>query len=137
MSKKLKLWEGEIYFTKLNPQYYEIKYRLQSYDNGRFDIKLNNFIFYHEFEFQGFSRGRSSVTADFISLDKSLEVSMFVSDLSEVINLYIGLKVLKGYFCFVKKGANYGIKYLGDKPPDSNLMVGEFDLDKYIGVGNE
>jgi hypothetical protein len=62
---------------------------------------------------------------------------MFVSDLSDVINLYIGLKVLKGYFCFVKKGANYGIKYLGDNPPDSNLMVGEFDLDKYIGVGNE
>lgn len=129
MSKKLKLWEDRVSFSKG----YRAKYKLDSYGSNSQCDKILNHIFYHEFEFQGFSRGRSSVTADFISLDKSLEVSMFVSDFSEVINLYIGLKVLKGYFCFVKKGVNYGIKYLGDNLPDSNLMVREFDLDKYIG----
>lgn len=133
MSKKLKLWEGRVSFSKG----YKTKYRLDSYDSSPQCAKIINHIFYHEFEFQGFSRGRSSVTADYISLDKSLEASMFVSDLREVINLCIGLKVLKGYFCFVKKGANYGIKYLGDTPPESNLMIGEFDLDKYLGVDNE
>lgn len=133
MSKKIKLWDGRISFKKG----YDTKYELNTYEHSAHCAKMINYIFYHEFEFESFARGRSSVTAEYVSLDKSLAVSMFIKDVGDIINQDISLKTLKGYFCFTKKGANYGIKYLGKEIPESNLMVGEFDLDKWLGVDNE
>ena len=86
MSKKLKLWEGRVSFEKG----YDTKYKLNTFDYSSQSAKIINYIFYHELEFQDFERGRSSVVANFISLDKSLRVSMFISDVGEVINRNIG-----------------------------------------------
>ena len=132
MSKKLKLWEGEVGFVK---DYYSstLDYRLETYQGyqSNANIKLNNCIFYGEFKFIGFERGRSSATALYHSLDESLGVEMFLNDLGEVIKEGFQPNPLQGYFCFQKRGANYGIKYLGTEIPESNLEVGELKLESF------
>lgn len=128
MSSKLKLWEGEVVLIRRS-HLWDTKYALNTYDRDRCEIRLKNCIFYQEFEFKNFGRGRSSVTAEYISLDKVLEVSMFISNVGELIKSNTSLKVLKGYFCFVKKGANIGITYLGENIPESNLEVNNLNLE--------
>lgn len=129
MSTKLKLWRGEVTFRESFFQSY-CKYILETYQS-KSPLRLSNCIFYGEFSFKNFSRGRSSATAVYQALDKSLEVEMFLKDLGEVIKEGFQPNPLKGYFCFQKRGANYGIKYLGLEAPESNLEIRELDLSRF------
>ena len=136
-TKKEKLYQGNIPIT-----WYEGHqlYILESYDFRRQPSTIKNFIFKDTFKFEGFSRGRSSATGDFTNEDNTLSSSMFLSNVSDVI--LVGgcdLTNLSGFFCMCKKGANYGLKYLGDTLPEdcgldfvenhieyiSNLVEGE------------
>ena len=114
--KKEKLYQGNIPIT-----WYEGHqlYILESYDYRIQPYAIKNFIFKDTFKFEGFSRGRSSATADFTNEDKTLSSSMFLSNVSDVILLGgCDLTNLSGYFTMCKKGANYGLKYLGDTLPE-------------------
>ena len=118
--KKEKLYQGNIPIT-----WYEGHqlYILESYDSRRQSSTIKNFIFKDTFKFEGFARGRSSATAEFTNKAKNLSSSMFLSNVSDVILLGgCDLTSLSGYFCMCKKGANYGLKYLGNTlPEDSGL----------------
>ena len=115
-TKKEKLYQGTIPISYSN--YYQ-HYSLDSY-NGRYEAPpYKNFIFKDTFKFEGFSRGRSSATADFTNEAENLSSSMFLSNVSDVILLGgCDLLNLSGYFTMCKKGANYGLKYLGETLPD-------------------
>ncbi len=114
--KKEKLYLGNIpiYYNE-----YDKQYILESYHLRWQQPTHKNFIFKDTFKFGGFSRGRSSVTAEFTNEDKTLSSSMFLSNVSDVILLGgCDLTNLSGYFCMCKKGSNYGLKYLGDTLPE-------------------
>lgn len=115
-NKKEKLYQGNIPIT-----WYEGHqlYILESYDYRIQPYTIKNFIFKDTFKFEVFARGRSSATAEFTNEDKTLSSSMFLSNVSDVILLGgCDLTNLSGYFCMCKKGANYGLKYLGDTLPE-------------------
>lgn len=115
-TKKEKLYQGTIPISYSN---YDNCYVLESYDSRSKPSPYKNFIFKDTFKFEGFSRGRSSATADFTNEDKTLSSSMFLSNVSDVILLGgCDLTNLSGYFTMCKKGANYGLKYLGDTLPE-------------------
>lgn len=118
--KKEKLYQGNI-----PVDWYEgyKQYILESYDSRRQPSTVKNFIFKDIFKFEGFSRGRSSATADFTNEAENLSGSMFLSNVSDVILLGgYDLTNLSGFFTMCKKGSNYGLKYLGDTlPEDSGL----------------
>lgn len=59
----------------------------------------------------GFSRGRSSVTFQWID-DNNNKYPMFVKDLDELLRQDIGTSNIHAIFTYVKRGANYGIKFL-------------------------
>lgn len=61
--------------------------------------------------FDGFSRGRSSVKAHFVSETTGRKYEMFVSDLGDAIRAD-GLHNARidGKFTFTKRGQNYGVK---------------------------
>ena len=114
--KKEKLYQGNIPIT-----WYEGHqlYILESYDYRIQPYTIKNFIFKDTFKFKSFSRGRSSATADFTNRDNTLASSMFLSNVSDVILLGgCDLLNLSGYFTVCKKGANYGLKYLGETLPE-------------------
>ena len=119
-TKKEKLYQGNIPIT-----WYEGHqlYILESYDSRRQPSTIKNFIFKDTFKFEGFARGRSSATAEFTNEDGTLSSSMFLSNVSDVILLGgCDLINLSGFFTMCKKGANYGLKYLGGTlPEDSGL----------------
>ena len=115
-TKKEKLYQGNIPISFSD---YQQKYILKSYDSRRQPSTIKNFIFKDTFKFEGFSRGRSSATADFTNEAENLSSSMFLSNVSDVILLGgCDLINLSGYFCMCKKGSNYGLKYLGDTLPE-------------------
>ena len=114
--KKEKLYQGNIPISFSN---YQQKYILESYVLRTSTPIYKNFIFKDTFKFEGFSRGRSSATGDFTNEAKNLSSSMFLSNVSDVILLGgCDLLNLSGYFTMCKKGANYGLKYLGETLPE-------------------
>ena len=118
--KKEKLYQGNIPISFSD---YQQKYILESYVLRTSTPPYKNFIFKDTFKFKGFERGRSSVVGIFRNEDETLSSSMFLSNVSDVILLGgCDLTNLSGYFTMCKKGANYGLKYLGDTlPEDSGL----------------
>ena len=117
-NKKEKLYQGTI------PIYYngyDKYFILESY-NGSYEAPpYKNFIFKDTFKFKGFERGISSAVGIFRSEDGTLSSSMFLSNISDVILLGgCDLTNLSGYFTMCKKGANYGLKYLGDTLPEDS-----------------
>lgn len=84
-------------------QMYMDKYNLHWKDNYEFEDTL---------KYSGFSRRTSSCNVQFKSINDNKEYTMFMKELDDCIfNLVEGK--LKGRFTFVKRGENYGIKYLG------------------------
>lgn len=63
--------------------------------------------------FKRFERGRSAAHAIYVKYDDpSWEVTMFLSDLEDVIaSAFVPLH-LTGHFEFVKRGQNYGVKLI-------------------------
>lgn len=84
----------------------------EKYNNGKWEWK-ENCVFADDLKFDGFYRGRSSAGATFISLNDGKEYNVFLKDLAEIIksdDLRSG--VIHGQFTFVKRGQNYGLRWV-------------------------
>ena len=81
---------------------YMDKYNLHWKDNYEFEDTL---------KYSGFSRGTSSCTVQFTSINDGKEYTMFMKELDSCIDKLVDGK-LTGKFTFCKRGENYGIKLL-------------------------
>lgn len=61
--------------------------------------------------YQGFGRGRSSVTFYWLD-DDGNRYPMFIKDVDELLKQDLGASSIHAVFKYVKRGANYGIKFL-------------------------
>lgn len=61
--------------------------------------------------YDGYSRGRSSIKFDFTDSDGK-KFSMFAIDLDAMIKQGVPIKEAHGVFEFVKRGQNYGIRFV-------------------------
>lgn len=96
--------------------YYELegKYVYAGYP-GHTSKEADNFIFKDTLLFTRFSRGRSSVKAEYVSSVTGNEYEMFLSDFEDVLlNNEQSPKSITGEFCFRKAGANFGVVMLED-----------------------
>lgn len=74
---------------------------------------IDNHIFEATLRVGEVSRGRSSVK--FSMWDDDVEYEMFAKGFSEMVKTATIIKgMVTGKWCYVKRGANYGIEYLGD-----------------------
>lgn len=61
--------------------------------------------------YKGYGRGRSAVTFYWID-QNGYSYPMFIKDFDELVKLNIGTSEIHGTFTYIKRGANYGIKFL-------------------------
>ena len=61
--------------------------------------------------YQGYGRGRSAVTFYWVD-DDGHKYPMFIKDVDELLQQDIGASSIHAIFTYVKRGANYGIKFL-------------------------
>ena len=61
--------------------------------------------------YQGYGRGRSAVTFYWVD-DDGHKYPMFIKDVDELLRQDIGTSSSHAIFTYVKRGANYGIKFL-------------------------
>ena len=61
--------------------------------------------------YKGFSRGRSAVTFYWVD-DDGHKYPMFIKDVDELLRQDIGASSIHAIFTYVKRGDNYGIKFL-------------------------
>ena len=61
--------------------------------------------------YQGYGRGRSAVTFYWAD-DDGHKYPMFIKDVDELLRQDIGTSSIHAIFTYVKRGANYGIKFL-------------------------
>ena len=91
----------------------------EKYNNGKWVWK-ENYVFVDDLIFDGFHRGCSSAGATFVSLNDGKNYNVFLKDLAEIIcisNLRLG--IVHGHFTFVKRGWNYGLRYITEKEKDN------------------
>ena len=86
----------------------------EKYNNGKWVWK-ENYVFDDDLKFDGFYRGCSSAGAIFKSLNDGKEYNVFLKDLADIIKLD-GFRsgIIHGQFTFVKRGQNYGLRYVED-----------------------
>ena len=87
-----------------------------------FDIKgfKNGIFFGSNFKFMNESRGRSSVKFNYL-VDDILKVEFFISDIADMIHANdFMMNNFEGFFTFVKKGQNYGIKMISHEYMKAN-----------------
>lgn len=61
--------------------------------------------------YDGYGRGRSSVTFYWFD-DSGFRYPMFIKDMDALIKLGIGNSDIHAIFTYIKRGSNYGIKFL-------------------------
>ena len=61
--------------------------------------------------YEGFGRGRSAVTFYWVD-DDGHKYPMFIKDVDELLRQDIGASSIHAIFTYVKRGSNYGIKFL-------------------------
>ena len=61
--------------------------------------------------YEGFGRGRSAVTFYWVD-DDGHKYPMFIKDVDELLRQDIGASSIHAIFTYVKRGDNYGIKFL-------------------------
>ena len=61
--------------------------------------------------YKGYGRGRSAVTFYWVD-DDGHKYPMFIKDVDELLRQDIGASSIHAIFTYVKRGANYGIKFL-------------------------
>ena len=72
--------------------------------------------FVDTYQITGYSRGRSAAYFNLVSKATGMKCSMFLTDMTDILTtVNINKGKIKGRWIFVKRGQNYGIKYLGDK----------------------
>lgn len=61
--------------------------------------------------YNGYGRGRSAVTF-YWKDDEGHQYPMFIKDVDELLRQDMGVSSVHGIFTYVKRGANYGIRFL-------------------------
>lgn len=61
--------------------------------------------------YDGYGRGRSAITF-YWKDDNGYKYPMFIKDVDELLRQDMGTSSVRGIFTYVKRGANYGIKFL-------------------------
>ena len=87
------------------------------YPNGYSQCKdwREPFEFEANLEFQGYRRGRSAAYFEFKDLKSNLLYTVFLTDFEAIVQHMVCGKV-KGYYEFIKRGQNYGIRLKPTKP---------------------
>ncbi len=110
---KGKIYEGKIPIRRNSDGTIQ---QLDWYQDGGWwakDVELvDNYIFEDTLRYKTYGKGRSAVTFYFES-DKGDKYTMFISDFDDILQNKGEIWNLDGRFTFCKKGANFGIKYLG------------------------
>lgn len=75
---------------------------------------MKNHEFVDTLVYDGYTRGRSSVKIRFVRNSTNTIVEMFMTDFDDMMEK-VGLNIhsVTGRFEFVKRGINYGVKFLG------------------------
>ena len=85
--------------------------------NGEEVVKVSNEVWKPNKEveltlhYKGYGRGRSAVTFYWVD-DDGHKYPMFIKDVDELLRQDIGTSSIHAIFTYVKRGANYGIKFL-------------------------
>lgn len=75
-----------------------------------FDMR-DNHVFQDTLVFKEYGRGRSSITFTMKRQSAGTTVSVFVSDFADMLPFMVNGQIT-GKFTFVKKGSNFGCKFL-------------------------
>ena len=86
-------------------------FREFGYDKNKKEIWKPNEEVELTLHYQGFGRGRSSVTFYWID-DNGCKYPMFIKDVDELLKQDMGTSNVHAIFTYIKRGANYGIKFL-------------------------
>lgn len=104
--------EFEEYLVKLNE--YQTKIENQEYITVETIVWKENFEFEDELYVLGMSRGRSAANFTLVSQTNGKSYNLFMTDMVDMLqNGVINKGKIKGKWTFVKRGQNYGIKFLG------------------------
>lgn len=72
--------------------------------------------------FNGFERGRSAAHAIFTDDGSNTQYQMFLKDFADMFEYGVAGKYIYGKFTFVKRGKNYGIRYLQYLTPKHAIL---------------
>lgn len=81
------------------------------YGGGKVEVWKPNEEVELTLHYKGYGRGRSSVTFYWAD-DNCHEYPMFIKDVDELLKENMGTSSVHAIFTYVKRGANYGIKFL-------------------------
>ena len=82
-----------------------------SYNDNKKEVWKPNEEVELTLHYQGYDRGRSAVTFYWVD-DDGHKYPMFIKDVDELLRQDIGTSSIHAIFTYVKRGANYGIKFL-------------------------
>ena len=82
-----------------------------SYDENRKEVWKPKEEKEKKLKYKGYGRGRSAVTFYWAD-DDGHGYPMFIKDVDELLRQDIGTSSIHAIFTYVKRGANYGIKFL-------------------------
>lgn len=82
-----------------------------SYDENKKEVWKPNEEVELTLHYKGYGRGRSAVTFYWVD-DDGHRYPMFIKDVDELLRQDIGTSSIHAIFTYVKRGANYGIKFL-------------------------
>lgn len=104
------MYEGKIPFDMYGTPVPYVWGRQDAEHNRKY-VWEDNEVFEASLKFKGFQRGRSAAHAIYTKADdESWEVTMFMTDLKDVINAGLAPLYLSGRFKYVKRGTNFGVK---------------------------
>ena len=82
-----------------------------SYDENKNEVWKPNKEVELTLHYKGYGRGRSAVTFYWVD-DDGHKYPMFIKDVDELLRQDIGTSSIHAIFTYVKRGDNYGIKFL-------------------------
>ena len=88
-----------------------LKYNGEEVVKGSDEVWKPNMEVELTLHYQGYGRGRSAVTFYWVD-DDGHKYPMFIKDVDELLRQDIGTSSIHAIFTYVKRGANYGIKFL-------------------------
>ena len=81
-------------------------------DYGKGDYEEDNAEFEAELFYDGYGRGRSSAVFYFRNEDSTFRAQMFMSDFDNLLQKGINPSRVKGVWCYIKRGANFGMQFV-------------------------
>ena len=81
------------------------------FDNNKKEVWKPNEEVELTLHYRGYGRGRSAVTFYWVD-ENGHDYPMFIKDVDELLKQNMGTSSVHAIFTYVKRGANYGIKFL-------------------------